>query len=83
METSIGVVTHYYNRIQVAVMKLSEPVFINDMVHFLGNTTDFYQKVFSLEINHHKIQSAEGGAEVAIQVEDVVRRGDEVFKVED
>jgi hypothetical protein len=83
METCIGTVTHYYNHIGVAVLALSDPIKINDMVHFLGSSTDFYQKVYSMEIEHHKIQSAEPGVEVAIQVTDCVRRGDEIYRVEE
>lgn len=81
METCIGIVTHFYNHISVAVLALSETIKINDMVHFLGSSTDFYQKVYSLEIEHQKVMSADPGMEVAIHVTDFVRRGDEIFRV--
>jgi len=81
METRIGYVTHYYNRISVAVVSLDHPLNLNDNVLFLGHSTDFTQKVWSMEIEHHKIQSAGAGAEVAIKVVEPVRRGDQVFLV--
>ena len=45
-------------------------------IHILGRTTDFNQKVKSLQIEHDQIESAEGGMEVALKVERRVRRED-------
>ncbi len=83
MESCIGLVTHYYNRIGVAVLSLSDTLNLNDMVHFLGYSTDFYQKVSSMEIEHRKTLSAGPNMEVALKVDDVVRRGDEIYLVQE
>lgn len=83
MESCIGVVTHYYNHIGVAVLSLSDTLKLNDMVHFLGYSTDFYQKVSSMEVEHHKVLSADPGTEVALKVDEVVRRGDEIYLVQE
>jgi putative protease len=76
MEEPIGVVTHYYNRISVAVVRLHQPLAVGEFVSFVGHTTNFDQRVSSMEINHQQIASAEAGAEIAILVEDRVRKGD-------
>lgn len=81
MEILIGRVTHYYNRIGVAVLELSQELKIGDTVLFLGHTTDFQQKIASLEINHQRVQAVEAGQEVAVKVDEPVRKADEVFKV--
>lgn len=81
MEKQVGEVTHYFNRIGVAVLDLNDSLNIGDMIHFSGHTTDFTQRITSMEINHRKVQSVGPGAEVAVKVEDRVRRGDTVFKV--
>lgn len=83
MEIRIGKVTHYYNRIGVAVLELEDVLKVGDTVVFLGHTTDFTQEVTSLEIEHHKILSASPGMEVAIKVDDPVRSGDELFRVKE
>ncbi|NPV77531.1 MAG: hypothetical protein HPY59_14315 [Anaerolineae bacterium] len=83
METCIGVVTHYYNHIGVAVLSLSDTLKLNDLIHVLGYSTDFYQKVSSMEIEHHKVLSAGPGMEVALKVDEVVRRGDEIYLVQE
>jgi putative protease len=82
METLIGKVTHYYNRIGVAVVDLSAELKIGDTVLILGHTTDFSQEITSLEIEHKKILSAGPGSEVALKVDEEVRRGDLIYRIE-
>jgi translation elongation factor EF-1alpha len=81
MDIRIGKVTHYYNKISVAVLELSETLTVGDQIAFVGHTTEFSQPVESLEIEHHKIQSAGPGQEVALKVWEAVRKGDLVYKV--
>jgi hypothetical protein len=81
MEERIGQVTHFYNRIRVAVLDLSAEVNVGDVLHFMGRTTDFTQDVESMEIEHQKVQTVGPGQEAALKVIDRVRKGDVVFKV--
>jgi len=83
MDTQIGRVTHYYNRIGVAVLELSDELRVGDVIHILGHTTDFTQQVQSLEIEHRKVQSVGPGDDVALKVRQRVRKGDVVHKVID
>jgi putative protease len=81
MDIRIGHVTHYYNRIGVAVLELTGELNLGDWILLLGHTTDFSQRVESMEIEHRKIQSARGGMEVALKVEAPVRKGDSIYRV--
>lgn len=81
METRIGEVTHFYARISVAVLALSGEIHIGDLIHIRGHTTDFIQKVRSMEIDHHPIQSSTASEEIAVKVYQPVRKGDVVFKI--
>jgi len=84
MDIRIGKVTHYYNRISVAVLELTGELKVGDWIHIHGKITDITQRVASMEIEHQKIQSAGPGADVALKVIEMVREGDVVFKaVED
>ncbi len=83
MNLLIGRVTHYYPRISVAVLQLTGAVKAGDTVLIQGKTTDLTQHVESMEIEHHKIQSAGPGMEIALQVPEPVREGDKVYKVVD
>ncbi len=80
MDIQVGKVTHYYNRIGVAVLQLVGELKVGDMIRILGHITEIDQPVGSMEIEHHKIQSAGPGMEVALMVAEPVRKGDIVFK---
>ena len=81
MEIHIGKVTHYYDRIGVAVLALTGELKLGDTIAFRGHRTEFVQQVSSVEIDHQKVESAGPGAEVAVKVDDRVREGDSVSKV--
>lgn len=79
----IGEVTHYYNKIGVAVIDLIDTIKVGDMVHFLGSLSDFRQKVESLQIEHEAVEEVGAGQEVAMKVDRPVRNRDKVFKLEE
>ena len=81
MEQRIGQVTHYFNRVRVAVLDLSGELRVGDTIHIQGRDVDFTQGVQSMEIEHQKVQVVGPHAEVALQVIQPVRKGDAVFKV--
>ncbi len=77
----IGQVTHYYNKISVAVLALTGTLRVGDTVHVLGRTTDLQQEVTSLQIEHQAVDEAGPEHEVALGVERRVRPRDKVFKI--
>ena len=78
---TIGVVTHFYGNLEVAIIKFKIPVKVGEEVHFKGATTDFTQKIKSMQYDHKEIKSAKRGQEVGIKVSDKVREGDEVLEL--
>lgn len=81
MDIRVGTVTHYYDRISVAVLELTGELNIGDAIRILGRTTEFDQRIDSMEIEHQKVQSAGPGMDVALKVVEPVRKGDAVYKV--
>lgn len=81
MEVEIGRVTHFYNHLNVAVLKLNENLKLGDRIHILGHSTDFIEKVTSMEVNHHAVGTVEPGADVAIKVIEPVHEHDSVLRV--
>lgn len=77
----VGEVTHYYNRIGVAVIDLKGPLQVGDQVHFFGSSTDFRQEVNSMQIEHESITEAGKGQEIALKVDRRVRNHDKVYKL--
>ena len=78
---SIGVVTHYYGGIEVAIVKFKKAVKAGTEVKFCGATTDFSQKIKSMQYDHKDVASAKKGQEVGVKVDDKVREGDEIYEV--
>ena len=77
----IGKVTHYFPHVKAGVVKVTKGVLtLGDTIHIKGHTTDFKQKVTSLQLNHQPIQKAGKGQEVGLQVKSRVRQHDLVFK---
>ncbi len=79
-ELLIGKVTHYYSRLGVAALELQSSLRRGDQIHILGRTTDVEQTVQSMEIDHHQVEVAGPGDQVAIKVPQRVREGDKVFR---
>lgn len=77
----IAEVTHFYDRIGVAVLALTDAIRVGDMIHVLGRTTDFQQEVKSLQIEHREVSDAVPGQDVALKVVQRVRPHDKVFKI--
>jgi putative protease len=80
MEMRVGQITHYYARISVAVVDLEAELKLGDWITILGHTTEFSQRVDSMEVEHHKIESAGEGETIALKVQDYVRKGDLLYK---
>jgi translation elongation factor EF-1alpha len=82
MELKVGTITHFYNKIGVAVVELSEPLQIGDTIHISGQTTDLTQKVESIQMEHKDIERA-GKGQVGLKVNGEVKEKDLVYKVTD
>ena len=81
MEAEIGRVTHFYSHICVAVLQLGTSLKLGDRIHILGHTTDFEQRVTSIEVEHHPVVWVKPGDQVAVKVIGPVREHDIVYLV--
>jgi len=79
-EKQVGIVTHYYTNISVAVVELSATLKVGDTIHIKGATTDFTDKVKSIQIEHKSIEKAEQGQAIGLKVKEHVREHDVVYK---
>ncbi|MFX1564001.1 MAG: translation elongation factor-like protein [Promethearchaeota archaeon] len=75
----IGTVANFYSHISVAVVKLSSKIRVGDMILIEGTTTNFEQKVDSMQIEHKSISEAKAGQSIGLKVIDRVRIGDKVY----
>jgi len=77
----IGSITHYFSRCKAGVIKLKTPLSAGDTVHIQGHTTDFKQKLSSLQIDNKDVEKAKKGSEVGFIAKKRVRSNDLVYKI--
>ena len=78
----IGKVTHYYDKIGVAVVELGGGLSKGDKIKFVRGGEDmFEQEVKSMQIEHDKIDSAKKGDIVGLKVDQEVKEDAEVYKI--
>jgi translation elongation factor EF-1alpha len=77
----VGKVTHYFTKIGVAVVELSGNLKVGETIRIKGATTDFEQKVKSMQIEHEELQEAQAGQAIGMKVKEHVRESDIVYKV--
>jgi putative protease len=79
----IGVVTHYYGNVSVAIIKL-EPgtaLRVGDNIHIRGHTSDFGQRVESLQVGHAPVSEVGPHDDFGLKVTAHAREHDVVYKV--
>ena len=77
----VGTVSHYFGKIRVAGILVSDQLAIGDQVFIIGHTTAFEQTVNSMELEKQPIEVAESGQDVGVRVIERVRKGDKVYKL--
>ncbi|MHC4400684.1 MAG: hypothetical protein ACYTG0_13495 [Planctomycetota bacterium] len=83
-EEEIGKVTHWFGHVQVAAIEIADGTLrVGDTIHVKGHTSDFTQKVDSMQIDGESVQEAGAGQAVGIKMVDHARKHDTVCKVTD
>ncbi|MBI5559830.1 MAG: translation elongation factor-like protein [Deltaproteobacteria bacterium] len=80
-EKKIGTIDHYYSHLGVATLTLEDDIKVGDTIHVKGRTSDFTQKVESLQVEHKDVASAKKGDGIGLKVVDHGRTHDTVYKV--
>lgn len=79
----VGKVVHYYDRIGVAIVELSDTLRVGDKIKITGNKTEFEQVVQSLQVEHAEVREARPGQTVGLKVAERTNEGATVSKVEE
>lgn len=78
----VGVVTHFYGELGVAIVKFLTSMEAGTKLHYKGATTDFTEVARSMQYDHADVPNAKKGQEIGIKVKNKVREGDKVFLAE-
>ena len=76
----IGHITHFFPKINVAVVELTLPLAVGDRILIKGPATDFEQTVDSMQIDRKAIPRAEGGQSIGLKVSQIIKVKDVVYK---
>ena len=78
----VGEVTHYFPHVKAAaVMVRKGGINVGDQIYIKGHTTDFKEKVNSIQLDHVSIQAGKKGQEIGLLVKSRVRIGDSVYRI--
>ncbi|HIK00185.1 TPA: translation elongation factor-like protein [archaeon] len=78
----VGKVTHYYNKIGVGIIELTDSdLAVGDEISIEGMHTNFQQKIQSMHVEHQAVNIARVGQVVGLKVKDRVHEKDIVYKV--
>ena len=81
-EVELGKVTHYFSKIGVAAITITHDTLrVGDTIHFKGHTSDFTQKVDSMQIDNKSVTEAGVGQSVGMRIAQHAREHDQVYKV--
>jgi putative protease len=81
-EQLIGTVTHYFGKAKVAGIKITEgQLAVGDTIPIVGHTSDFTQKIESMQIDRAPVETAKPGDEIGIRVEEHAREHDKVYRI--
>lgn len=77
----VGKISHYFTKIGVAVIELTDKLSVGDEISIEGASTNFTQKITSMQVEHKEIKEAKKGDSIGMKVDGRVREGDQVFKI--
>lgn len=79
-EKDIGKITHFFDKISVAIINLDEPLEIGDKIRIEAEIP-FVQKVTSMQVEHKEIQKANTGNDIGMKTDRHCKEGDRVIKL--
>jgi len=83
-DKKIGKVSHYFDKIGVAIIEVKSAFAVGDTLKFVRHGTGeelFQQVVFSIQEEHKQLEKAKKGQGVGVKVDKKVHEGVEVYKV--
>ncbi len=77
----VGEVTHYYDKIGVAIVELSSDLAVGDKINLVRGGEDLFEQVVeSIQIEHSKVPSAKKGDVIGLKTTESVKEGAKIYK---
>ncbi|MBU1032006.1 hypothetical protein KKE03_03765 [Patescibacteria group bacterium] len=82
LDKTIGKVTHYYDKLGVAIIDLETGgLKAGDEIKFKRGEEEFSQKVESLQVDHKDVDTVKKGDSFGLKVDQPTKPGTEVYLV--
>lgn len=76
-----GICEAYFEKIDVAILKLTSPLRIGDIIIIEKNDGLFQQEIKSMQINRKEIKIAKTGSEIGLKISMEPKIGGSIYKV--
>jgi putative protease len=81
-EEQVGVVVKFFAKPSVAAIEVTAgSIERGDTLRYKGHTTDFTEKVGSMELDNQSIEEAKVGDLIGVKVKERVRENDLIYKI--
>jgi putative protease len=77
----VGRIAGFFAHPSVAVIELTAPLRIGDLIYVKGHTTDFQQRVESLQVDQNAVQEGLPAQRIGLKVSGRCRKHDLVYKL--
>ena len=78
----VGRVTHYYDKIGVAIVEIDSTLSVGDSIKFSKDGQDlFSQVVDSIQVEHEKKETAVKGEVIGLKTKEPVKADTDVYKI--
>ncbi len=81
-EKEIGTVTHWYDKIGVAVVKIKNSLKVGDKVKVKKGDEEFEDTIASIQIDHQSVETAKKGDDAAVKLSARAKEGAVLIKAE-
>ncbi len=79
----VGKIVKFFSNINVAVVKVEKTIKVGDKISISGHGNEFEQEITSMQVEHQNIEEASPGDDVGMKVEQPVKEGDLIYRVEE
>jgi hypothetical protein len=81
-EVEIGKIVHYFSKAGVAAIQITQDVLrVGDTIHVKGHTSDFTQRIDSMQVDNQPVPEAAAGKTIGLRVKEHAREHDLVYKL--
>lgn len=77
----VGKVIHWYDKIGVAVIRLTKGLKVGDSIKVEHGDDEFEDSVTSMQFNHESIKAGKKGQEVAVKLSRQAKTGSDIHLV--